>query len=600
MKHYFLTAKDVGDLTRIFCAALEAGQAPQRRFSLSRLPLWRREADGFPIKGGRLDVPSRSIFSDNPIEMLRLFESAQRAELDIHPNALQLVTRNLRRINKALRDDPDANAIFMKILTKNPDPEMTLRRMNEAGVLGRFLPDFGRVVAQMQYDMYHVYTTDEHTIRAIGILSQIESGELADELPVSSKIISKVLSRDVLYTAALMHDIAKGRGGDHSKMGAKVAKKLCPRLGFSDEQTDTIAWLVRHHLVMSDTAFKRDLDDPKTIEDFVALVQSPERLRLLLCLTAADIRAVGPGRWNNWKATLLRDIYYRSEALMSGGLEVEKLDDRVARVHDALSQGLADWPKGALDDHLGRGRPSYWLAYDVETLGRHACIVRTADETGAELTIDARIDHDRAVTDITIYSADHPGMFHGVAGAIALCGATVVDSRINTMNNGMALDTISIQDAKGHEVDQIKNLERLKKRLEEALTGQLRMAAEFEKRPPRPKRERLFAVAPRVLIDNKASNTNTVIEVNGRDRAGFLYDVTGALFQLGLQISSAKISTFGEEVVDVFYVKDVFGMKIDHKMKLKQIRESLLEALQDPNARKKAEEKKLEKAAAAE
>ncbi|MFT6580166.1 MAG: [protein-PII] uridylyltransferase [Alphaproteobacteria bacterium] len=600
MKHYFLTAKDVGDLTRIFCAALEAGQTPQRRFSLSRLPLWRRDADGFPIKGGRLDVPSRSIFSENPIEMLRLFDAAQRAELDIHPNALQLVTRNLRRINKALREDPDANAIFMKVLTENPDPEMTLRRMNEAGVLGRFLPDFGRVVAQMQYDMYHVYTTDEHTIRAIGILNQIESGELTDELPVSSKIISKVLSRDVLYTATLMHDIAKGRGGDHSKMGAKVAKKLCPRLGFSDEQTDTIAWLVRHHLVMSDTAFKRDLDDPKTIEDFVGLVQSPERLRLLLCLTAADIRAVGPGRWNNWKATLLRDLYYRSEGLMSGGMAVEKLDDRVARVHNALSQGLTDWPKAALDDHFGRGRPSYWLAYDVETLGRHARIVRGAEEDGAELTIDARIDQGRAVTDITIYAADHPGMFHGVAGAIALCGATIVDSRINTMNNGMALDTISIQDAKGHEFDQIKNLERLKKRLEEALTGQLRMAAEFEKRPPRPKRERLFAVAPRVLIDNKASNTYTVIEVNGRDRAGFLYDVTGALFQLGLQISSAKISTFGEEVVDVFYVKDVFGMKIDHKMKLKQIRESLLAALQDPNARKKAEKKIPVKAAAAE
>ncbi|MBT5107260.1 MAG: [protein-PII] uridylyltransferase [Rhodospirillaceae bacterium] len=583
MKHYFLIAKDVGDLTRIFCAALEASQ--HRRFSLSRLTLWRRDFEGFPIEGGWLNVASKSTFADQPINMLRLFEAAQRAELDIHPNALQLVTRSLRRINRTLRDDADANAIFMRVLTANPDPETTLRRMNEAGVLGRFLPDFGRVVAQMQYDMYHVYTTDEHTIRAIGILNQIERGELTDELPVSSKIISKVLSREVLYAAVLLHDIAKGRGGDHSILGAKMAIKICPRLGFTAEQTDTIAWLVRHHLVMSDTAFKRDLDDPKTIEDFVALVQSPERLRLLLCLTAADIRAVGPGRWNNWKATLLREIYYRSEALMSGGMAVEKIDDRVAYAHETLSARLSDWPQQAIEDHLGRGRPSYWLAYDVDAQRRHADIVRDAEESGSSLAMDARVDPDRAITELTIYSSDHPGMFHGIAGAIALSGATVVDARINTMTNGMALDTISIQDAEGQAVDNSRNLERLKHRIEEALRGQLRVAAEIGKRPPMSKRERLFSVAPRVLIDNKASNTNTVIEVNGRDRAGLLYDVTGALFDLGLQISSAKISTFGEEVVDVFYVKDVFGMKIDHVEKLKQIRESLLDALRDPESR---------------
>jgi [protein-PII] uridylyltransferase len=199
--------------------------------------------------------------------------------------------------------------------------------------------------------------------------------------------------------------------------------------------------------------------------------------------------------------------------------------------------------------------------------------------------MDSRVDLNRAVTDLTIYSTDHPGMFHGISGAIALSGATVVDARINTMTNGMALDTISIQDAEGRAVDDARNLERLKQRIEEALRGQLRVAAEIEKRPPMSKRVRLFSVAPRVLIDNKASNANTVIEVNGRDRAGLLYDVTGALFQLGLQILSAKISTFGEEVVDVFYVKDVFGMKIDHVEKLKQIQKSLLEALQEPNAR---------------
>src|SRR6202008_4345758 len=170
----------------------------------------------------------------------------------------------------------------------------------------------------MQYDMYHHYTVDEHTIFAIGILWKIEQGLIKDEVPIASEVVHLVQSRRVLYLAVLLHDIAKGRGGDHSELGAEIALKLGPRLGFSDEETETVAWLVRYHLVMSNTAFKRDIDDPKTTQDFVAAVQSLERLRLLLVLTVADIRAVGPKTWNSWKATLLRELYYRAEELISG------------------------------------------------------------------------------------------------------------------------------------------------------------------------------------------------------------------------------------------------------------------------------------------
>ncbi len=331
MKHYFLVAKDVGDLTRIFCAALEARH--QRR-GLLRLAtgLFSRDVEGFSARGGRLTVPSENHFAKNPIEMLRLFEVAHRRKLDIHPEALRLITRNLRRIDDKLRRDPEANRLFLQMLTAKEGAELTLRRLNEAGVFGRFVTDFGRVVAQMQYDMYHVYTTDEHTIRAIGILNQIEQGELAKDHPLSTELIRKVLSREVLYVAVLLHDIAKGRGGDHSEIGAEIATKLCPRFGMTAEQTETVSWLVLHHLLMSNVSFKRDLADPKTIQDFVALVKSPERLRLLLCLTVADIRAVGPGRWNNWKATLLRDLYYRAEAVMSGGQASETRKNLSAEV----------------------------------------------------------------------------------------------------------------------------------------------------------------------------------------------------------------------------------------------------------------------------
>ncbi len=581
MKHYFLVAKDVGDLTRIFCASMEARHQRRRTLRLPRLGLFSREVDGFPIEGGRLNV-SKDHFAERPIDMLRLFEVSQRTGLDIHPDALKLITRNLHRIDRKLRENPEANRIFMRILTSRKDPETTLRRLNEAGVFGRFITDFGRVVAQMQYDMYHVYTTDEHTIRAIGVLGQIERGELAEEHPLATAIIDKVVSRDVLYVATLLHDIAKGRGGDHSEIGARIAHKLCPRLGLSPEQTETVAWLVLHHLAMSNTAFKRDLSDPKTITDFAELVQSPERLRLLLSLTVADIRAVGPNVWNGWKTSLLRELYHRTEAILTGGLSADSRDDLVRAAQEALRAKLADWDDAAIEAHLALGPPSYWLSFDADTLARRARFVRGAEEAGQELAIDKRVDVDRAVTEITIYAPDHPGLFSAMAGGLAISGANIVDARINTLNNGMALDTFWIQDAEGGAFDRPDRLARLSANIELSLSGRLRPHAELGKQKGLPSRTEVFKVAPRVLIDNKASNTHTVIEVNGRDRRGLLYDLTRALTGLSLQISSAKISTFGERVVDVFYVKDVFGMKIHHRGKLEDIRKRLLEVLQAP------------------
>ena len=582
MKHYFLVAKDVGDLTRIFCAALEARQQRQRQFLAPLFGLWSRDIEGFPVASGRLNIPAARHFAQNPVDMLRIFEVAQRSGLDIHPDALQSITRSLRRINKNVREDPEANRIFLDILTSEKGAETTLRRMNEAGVFGRFIPDFGRVVAQMQYDMYHVYTTDEHTIRAIGMLSEVERGELKDELPVSSEIIHKVLSREVLYVAVLLHDIAKGRGGNHSVLGASIAEQICPRFGFTEAEIETVAWLVRHHLDMSNVAFKRDLDDPKTIFDFVELVQSPERLKLLLCVTAVDIRAVGPGRWNNWKATLLREIYYRSEAVMSGGFAADRMDDRAAGIREVLTERLADWREDEREAHFKRGQASYWLFYDFDTLVHHARFVRKATEAEMPLAIDTQIEPERDVTELTVYAADHPGLFNKIAAAIAVCGATIVDARINTFTNGMALDSFWIQDATGHTVDSASGLSRIEERIEQSLTGQLRIADELAKRRTLPSRTDIFKVPPRVLIDNKASNTYSLIEVNGRDRPALLYEITGALHDLGLQVSSAKISTYGERVVDVFYVKDVFGIKVDHPEKLAQIETKLLAALRDP------------------
>src|SRR3984893_9504070 len=409
MKHYSLVAKDVGDLTRIFCAILEADQKRRRRISWVRWGAGRRSLGGFVLDGEWLTIPAEDFFKKDPVALLRLFHVAQEHGLDIHPRALRAASESLKLIDDRLREDPEANRLFMEILTSRKDPETALRRMNEAGVFGRFIPDFGRVVAQMQYDMYHVYTVDEHTLFAIGILHKIESGQLEGEHPLATQLVETIVSRRALYLAVLLHDIAKGRSGDHSVIGEQIALKLGPRLGLSAEETETVAWLVRWHLLMSSTAFKLDTGDPQTIQNFVERVQSPERLKLLLVLTAADIRAVGPKVWNGWKAALLRELYHSAFDVISGGLTAEARDSRIAAAQAAARALLPDFTDAEFATFTARGYPFYWLSLDVETHARHARLMREADTGGAPLTVEKRIDPARAVTEITLYTADPPG-----------------------------------------------------------------------------------------------------------------------------------------------------------------------------------------------
>lgn len=584
MKHFFLVAKDVGDLTRLFCSLAEEQQKRKPRMRLGKLLFLKRSnVNGFVIDGDRLNVSAPDQFTKDPVAMIRLFHTSLEHGIDIHPHALDLVHRNLKHV-ASLRKDRAANALFMSILTSKKNPEVALRHMNEAGVLSRFIPDFGRVVAQMQYDMYHVYTVDEHTIQAIGILHAIEQGILVEEAPLSTQIIHKVSSRKALYMAVLLHDIAKGRGGDHSVLGADVAMKLGPRFGLTDEETETVAWLVREHLTMSRVAFKRDVDDPQTITDFVTKVQSPERLRLLLVLTVADIRAVGPNVWNGWKGGLLRELYQRSEELMLGGMAAAR-DHRVKAAQATVARELAasGWSMADIDAHLARGYPTYWTSFDTNTHVRHARMVRDAEQRHAPLTVESRVDSFRSVTEINVYTSDHPGLFSQIAGAMAVSGANIVDAKIVTLANGMALDSFWIQESDGAAFDTPSKLAKLSAVIEQVLSGRMRLDKELAARKGKlPARAHVFKVPPRVIIDNKASSSHTLIEVNGRDRPGLLYDLTAAMTQLGLQIASAHISTYGERVVDVFYIKDIFGLKVQHERKLDQIRDGVLKALRDP------------------
>jgi [protein-PII] uridylyltransferase len=579
MKHYYLIAKEVGALTRMFCAALEEQHQRKPRLDLSRLGFGRRRIDGMVIQAGRIAPTEPDLFERDPLAMLRLFHLAQERQLDIHPRALHGVTQNLRRIGPELRASPAANALFMAILTSRKDPENALRRMNEAGVLGRFLPEFGRVVAQMEHSLYHVYTVDEHTIRAIGVLHQIEKGLMSDELPLATSLMPHLLSRTELYVAMLFHDLGKGRGGDHSEIGARMVERTGPRLGLRAEQVETVAWLVRHHLLLSRTAFKRDSDDPKTVSDVAEVVQSPERLRLLLIMTAADIRAVGPNVWNGWKGQLLRTLYHETDAALAGTAAGGR-KERIAAAQQALAEALTGWPEDAVRAFVERQDARYWLSFSTDVHRRHATLVRTAEAEGKRLTLDFQVDRFRDRTEMLLFTPDHPGLFMKVAGAIALSAASIVDARIFTTADGMALDSFGLQNVEDRAaVADPARLERIRRNIEQVLEGKIWLDRALAGRQSLPARTEVFKVEPRVLIDNNASRTHTVIEVNGRDRPGLLYDVAKTLKDLGLVISSAHIGTYGERVVDVFYVKDVFGLKVMQPSKLRQIQRQLIASL---------------------
>jgi len=581
MRAYFLVAKDVGGLTRIFCKALEA-QNKKRRPSIVRIMpgflRLRSHSDDFFVDTGRLNARPDA-FKKDKVNLLRIYHMADIKGIGVHPDALRTITRSLDLIDDKLRADREANRLFLEMLCSHNDPEKSLKRMNESGVLGRFVPEFGRIVALMQFNMYHHYTVDEHLIHAVGHVASIERGEHGDDHPIAHDVIKRIQAREVLYCAMLLHDIAKGLPGDHSKVGAEIARHCCLRWGLSEADTASVAWLVEHHLVMSDTAQRRDIADPKTVRDFVDTVQSPEMLRLLLVLTIADIRAVGPGVWNGWKGQLLRELYYEAESVMSGGDTSRSHSVRVQDAKAAVEQRLADMPAVERERQISRHYDTYWLTLDAATHERHARMLAEADAKGELLALDAVSNSFRAVTEITIYTPDHPGLFSQVTGAITAAGGSIVDAKVFTTSDGFALDLFSVQDAEGGPFGDDARAQRLKQTILRIVRGEVLPSTLFSKRPVY-NRASAFKVSPRVSFDNEASHSATVIEVRGRDRIGFLYDVSSALFESGLTISSAMIATYGERVVDVFYVRDGFGHKIVHPERLKSIEALLLKAVE--------------------
>jgi len=601
MKHYFLVAKDVGDLTAILCHALEEREAKPRprldRFLTKLKPRRKpKELGDFTVEAERLNVKDDQVFARDPVNLIRLFHAADQNGLALHPVAVRLVTKSLKLIDGRLRDSPEANALFLDILTSKRSPVVTLRRMNETGVLGRFIPDFGKIVAMMQFNMYHHYTVDEHLLRAIGVLAEIDGGDAADSHPLANEMMPTVRDRTALYVALFLHDIAKGRPEDHSVMGGRIARRLCPRFGLTPAQTDTVAWLIEQHLTMSIVAQSRDLSDRRTIEDFAKLVQSPERLKMLLILTIADIKAVGPGVWNGWKGQLLRTLYWETENLLTGGRDIGDRKSQVEQAKAELRAALSDWSDKTFMGYAARHYPAYWLRVEPARAEAHARFLKASCVDGCKLATEVKTDAFRGVTELTVLAPDHPKLLAIIAGACAAGGANIMDAHIHTTTDGFALDSIFIGRAFPDDHDEMRRARRIAESVEQALVGDIWLFDIVEKRTKGAAakgRTRPFEVEPEVTVTNAWSDRHTVLELVGLDRPGLLYELTTAISKLNLNIASAHVATFGERAVDVFYVTDLTGAKITATVRQATIRRRLRAVLEtdDRDEAKKDEAK---------
>jgi len=576
MQDFFRHATAVGDLTRIFLTKLEAMHVksePLLERIFRRMP---KVKPGYTVIHNRIMPQEERAFLSDPLNLLRLYEEALRTGLLIHPDAMRLVQANLHLITDEVRTDPEAQRIFFDTLLKHGNPERALRRMNELGVLSAFIPEFAPIVAMMQFNMYHSYTVDEHIIQTIRVLSQIEHKDLTEELPVASSILEEGVNRKVLYTALLLHDIGKGRDEDHSVLGAQITRKVAPRLGLTKADTETVEWLVRYHLLMSDMAQKRDLSDPRTLRDFAKAVKTKKRLDLLTVLTVCDIRGVGPTTWNNWKAMLLRQLHKETANALEHGLEEINRENRGAETRKHLRDALEGWDPSDIRIEAGRHYPPYWQGLDTATHVVFANLLRGLGTD--EIRIDLHPDTDRDATRACFALADHPGIFSRLAGALAIMGANVVDARTYTSKDGYATAVFWVQDTDGHPYEMAR-LPRLTQTIQKILKGEVKATEAIQSKDKIKKRERAFRVPTSITFDNEGSEIYTIIEVDTRDRPGLLFDLTRTLAASNVYIASAVIATYGEQVVDTFYVKDMFGLKFHSASKRAGLEKKLREAI---------------------
>ncbi len=586
MKHYYLFAKEVGYLTKSVLENIENKHFNKKKSVLKNLFFnFNKNKNGiFEFYNNKIYI-TKGLKNIEPIDIFKAYNFSAELNLNLSNALTNLIKLNIRKIDN-LRNDKEANYYFVNILTNCQNSDKILRNMNETGVLGRFIPDFQKVVARVQHDMYHTYTVDEHTINAINVLRKIDNGEHQSKFELASKVIKNIVSKKVLYIALFLHDIAKGRGGDHSVLGGEVAKNLCPRFGLVADEVETVIWLVENHLLLSTIAFKRDLQDPKTIVDLKNKIQSAELLRLLYLLTVADITAVGPDIWNSWKDNLLKVVYDETLMEINGGGDQKSRVIREERARRKLREPLVSWTEQEFHNYVNRFYPYYWTNINSDVHLHHANLITDADKANLKLKISVEPLDDQGVTEVSIYTQDHLGLFARTCAGLALAGTSVQDARIVTTKDGMTVNTFLVRSADASSIIDQKNrvnilIETIRKTISEERSPKV-LIKEFKSIQILSRRDS-FVIEPRVLIDNLSSRSHTVIEINSKDKIGLLHTLASEFFLMGLHISTARISTYGVRAVDVFYVKNLTGGKIIEENKINIIKSKLMSAINEKN-----------------
>ncbi len=584
MKRYFLATKTVGNLTRIFCAAIETEFNKPLR--LSFLSFKKSEnVNPFSIELGRLYIKDKKILIENPVNIIRLFFTSHKKNIDIHPVTLRLVNSLTKLIGTEVRHDYEANKMFLDILTSEQDSTRTLRLMNESNVLGKFIPEFQKIVCLMQFDMYHSYTVDEHTIFTISNLHSLKNGKFKSFAPLASKVILEISSYKCLFVAMLLHDIAKGKKGDHSVNGSRIASTVCHRLGLSKDETYIVKWLVFNHLLLSKTAFRYELSDPKIIKDFADNIKTVEKLKLLLVLTVADIKGVGPEIWNDWKGALISDLYIKSLDILQRSNFVEKnIIESIETTKqlfksDLLNNGIDD---AVVKQYCQNYYKNYWEIFNLQTILNHYYLFKEMEQHKKKFKIYVSDGSDLQATELIVIAPDHHGLFSLISGLVAASGYDVVSAKIITRSDGYALDTFFIQNKDKKPITEDYLRKKLIKTISLGLEGNFNIEKALHKKWEEiPARFRAVKAPVRIKFDNKKSEKFTILDVKCKNAPGVLYKITKTLTSLGVQINTASVSTYGDRVVDIFYIKNAFGSKVYDERTIEKIKNSILKILEE-------------------
>lgn len=581
MRGYYLRASQVNRITGLIVhRALDASlpASPRGR------PAGKEIREGVRVSRGVLWVDRPEVLRGDPANLVRIFADAQRYRASLSHETHELLREHATLIDDRMRRSPQAVEVFLGILKGEARVYETLCEMHRSGVLGALIPEFGRLLCMVLHDLYHIYTVDQHSLRLVMELERLRAGEFRETLPRLTQLAREVEKIEILYLGLLFHDIGKGYGGGHSERGARMSARIARRLRLNADETAQLVFLVRHHLLFAHTAFRRDLEDEKTFADFGAAVETISNLRMLYLLTFADVRAVGPDVWNNWKASLLEDLYLKTVELLEGIEKGEQpREDRrsrtrriQARLGRRLRRRFAPERIRAFFDLMPE---RYFLTTPEEEVPGHLALMENLK--GQVFLSALRHFPEREFSEIVICARDRPGLFARITGVLAAHGLDILSARITTRMDGLILDVFRISHAGRQEaVMDARKWARVEATLEGVLSDKIDVArlVEESRRPslfrrPAPK------VPTVIRVDNEASHDFTVIEVYTRDRIGVLFTITYGLHQLGLAIYLAKISTNVDQVADVFYIADERGGKVEDAGRLEHIRATLCRCL---------------------